>query len=156
MIPNLFSKLRIPGKIPKGMLRFIDKNKHLDKRKFLEKAFLLVAKRYKPARHMTFFKILDLWITDVDRLWHLKGHMHCQQLNYLIRILLVRSGKFRDSDIKFYLTNTYYLTLHQYMSVNVRGKKIFVDPWYYRYGLDFGDHGHGYHVGGLFAPDDRK
>jgi len=105
---------------------------------------------------MTFVKFIDLWKTDVDFLWNLKGHMHCQSLNYLIRILLIKSGKFKDSDITFKLTNTYYLTIHQYMIVEVGKKNIFVDPWYYRYGLEFGDHGHGYHVGGLFPRNDRK
>ncbi len=52
---------------------------------------------------------------------------------------------FEEKDIKSKLTNSWYIAPHQYLEINISGKKkIILDPWNYQFGIDYGKYGSGF------------
>jgi hypothetical protein len=59
--------------------------------------------------------------------------------------MLVKSGLFMDDDIDLRLTNSWYVMIHQYLEIKIsKNKRITLDPWNYRFGIDYGKYGHGF------------
>ena len=146
MLPNFFSKMNIPEKLPKGMEAAIQKlKKSKNKQDCLNKAYKILTSKYRGCKLYTFLCFYNLFITDLNKLWSRKGCMHCTTLGYLLRILLVRSGWFRDEDIMLKWTLLYYITPHQYLRINLGKKVIDVDVWAAAYGIELGDHAQGLH-----------
>ena len=76
---------------------------------------------------------------DLNKIIHTKGYMHCTTMNYLLRVMLVKSGLFDDKDIQIKLTNSWYIAPHQYLEIRISDKKkIFLDPWNYQFGINYG------------------
>jgi len=87
-----------------------------------------------------------LFISDVDKIWAKKGFLHCNVLNYLMRILLIKSGLFNEKDIKLKWTLVWYVSPHQYLEIKINPNEIInVDLWANAYGVCFGDYAHGFH-----------
>lgn len=147
MIPNLFTKANIPNSIPKEMQIIIDKlKKSKNKEDCLKKAFDTLTKKYRGCRFYTYTKFFNLFIINLDELWKKRGCLHCTTLNYLLRVLLVKSRLFIDNDIKLKLTLVYYISIHQYLKVKInKNKSINVDLWGQAYGTKLGDYAHGFH-----------
>tara|TARA_Y100000310_G_scaffold148238_1_gene147486 strand:- start:727 stop:1170 length:444 start_codon:yes stop_codon:yes gene_type:complete len=147
MIPNLFSKLRIPKKLPKGMQKAVEKlRKSKNKEDCLRKAYNILTKKYRGYHFRTYIRFFELFITDANKLWNKSGFLHCTNMNYLMRILLVKSGFFKENDITPKLTLIWYKSIHQYLNIKInRNKSINVDPWGKVYGIKFGDFAHGFH-----------
>jgi len=90
-----------------------------------------------------FLHIPTLYIHSPEKLWNMKGKfIACHQACLLLRIFLVRSKIFSDDDIrvKYSVVN---LNTHQYLQVNAEGSWIDVDVWGKKYGIPFGQYGHG-------------
>ena len=140
MIPNLFSKANIPVKLPKSMQAVIEQlKKSRNREECLKKAYDILTKKFKGCRWYTSF--FDLFVKNVFRLWKKNGHLHCHNLNYLLRILLVKSGFFKDEEIKLKLTFIRPTSLHQYLNIRINAhKSINADPWGKVYGTKFGDY----------------
>ena len=151
MIPNLFSKEPVPEKIPESMEDKIKEfAKSKDKEIFLKKSFYHVVSKSRPRRGFTILRCNEAFKTDIIYLWEKKGYIPCTSLNYLVRVMLVKSGLFREEDIELKLTNTWYIMIHQYLRVRINEKKyINVDPFGYSFGIRFGDYAHGFHAGTL-------
>lgn len=152
MIKNLYKKEPLPEKIPQGMEEKIKEySKSGDKRKFLDKSFDYLTKRYKVSRLRFLASWLSLNQTDVNTLWNKKGFIYCTQLNYLMRVMLVRSGLFTDNDIELKKSNTWYLFPHQYLKIRLSKKdSINVDPWAFYFGVKYEHFAHGFHAGRIF------
>ena len=130
MIPNLLEKKSFPDKLPKSLKEEIRKlKKSKSKKDCLNKAYQILKSRYKGCRLYTYLHIENLVEWDLESLWKEKGCQHCTKLNYLMRLLLVKSGFFKEKDIPQQLTLVYGTSLHQYLEVNVDDKWIIVDPW---------------------------
>lgn len=143
MIPNFFSKKPIPEVIPEDLEKEISKFSKLPKDKALEEIFNFVVKKFdvyqiQPLYFWEFFR------DDINWLWKRK-YLNCIHLNFMLRIILVKSG-FNDDDIKLRITQTRYIYLHQYLQLNLDNKLINLDPWFAHYGMEMGDYGHGFHV----------
>ena len=88
------------------------------------------------------WKLPRLLLRDIDKIMQTKGYLHCTTMNYLLRIMAVKSGLFADQDIKLKFTNTWYVAPHQYLEVDLaNGEKVTLDPWNYQYGIDYGEYG---------------
>ena len=110
---------------------------------FLRAAYELIAKRYPMKAISTLLHIPTLYIHSPEKLWNMKGKfIACHQACLLLRIFLVRSKIFSDDDIrvKYSVVN---LNTHQYLQVNAEGSWIDVDVWGKKYGIPFGQYGHG-------------
>lgn len=146
MIPNFFSKKELPDKLPLELDRIIGSlRKSRSKEACLKSAYDILTKKYYGSRIMTYTRFFDLFSWNDDKLWKKSGFLHCTNINYLMRILLVKSGFFKDDDIKLKLTLLWYISPHQYLNIRINGKKsINVDVWGKRYGIKFGEYAHGF------------
>lgn len=146
MIPNLFKKIPIPNNIPKELNTKIKEfSKSKNKEIFLKKSFFYIVNNWGGNRINLICKFSRLYQKDLNKIIQTKGYMHCTTMNYLLRIMAVKSGLFDDKDIKIKLTNSWYLAPHQYLEVKISNKKkIFLDPWNYQYGINYGNYGSGF------------
>lgn len=148
---NPFKRQAIPKKIPKSLLADINKfAESKNKDIILKKCFNYVVSKQKGGRLNMILKINRLSKDNFEDIWRRKGFMYCTAMNYLLRIMLVKSGFFKDEDIELKLTNTWYIVPHQYLRIKMNERKfINVDPWAYQFGIDFGNYGHGFKAGSL-------
>lgn len=139
MVAHLFGKTKIPCQLPRGIENIIEKLKRSkNKKTCLKRAYRIITKRFKGCR--VYIQFFDLFVRDPHKLWR-KKKLHCTNLNYLMRILLIRSGHFRESDIRLRLTAIGGFALHQYLRVKISKKKsVNVDPWADARGITFGNH----------------
>ena len=146
MIPNLFSKLPIPKRVPEELERRIaDLAQGATPEVFLRRAFDWIVETWGGPRFGLFSKLGRLFVIDLRDIIHTKGYMHCTTMNYLLRVMAVRSGFFKDEDIEQVLTHSWYVAPHQYLRVRLGGgKTITLDPWNYQFGIDYGQNGSGF------------
>jgi len=143
MFSNIYWKGKLPKNIPEGMKKEILKlKKSKNKLSCLEKAYLVVAKRYYGSYLEAFWRFWKLFISNIFTIWNMKGKsMLCTHQNFVLRVLLVKSGCFKDSDIKIKWTMVGYISPHQYLMVHVgNGKWIYIDMWGSSKGIKFGDY----------------
>lgn len=146
MILNLFFKQKIPNKIPKEIEKSITLlKKAKNKKDCLKKTYSLLANKYKGKRIKTYLKLFDLFSFDLNKIWRKTGFLHCVHLNYLLKILLVKSEFFKTEDIKIKWTLVWYISPHQYLNIKIdKHQSINVDLWGKVYGIKFGDYAHGF------------
>ena len=70
---------------------------------------------------------------------------HCTNLNYVLRVLLLKSGKFSEEDIKLKYT-WINLSPHQYLKVNVGGRWVNADPWAGTKGMELDKYARGFYL----------
>jgi hypothetical protein len=147
MLANLLFKTRIPEKIPKSMQTTVNKlKKSKNKEDCLKKAYLIITKKYRGYRVRTYTHLWELFAYDLKDLWHRNGFLHCTNLNYLLRVLLIKSGFFKDSDVEPKWTLLYFFSPHQYLKVKVKNKTINIGLWGKAFGIKYGDYAHGMHM----------
>lgn len=156
---DLLSKTPIPNKLPKQMQETINELKtSLDKEDCLRRAYEILIAKYRSQRIKTYTKLFNVFSNDIDKMWSQTGFLHCTNMNYLMRTLLIKSGFFNDSDIALKWTMVWYISPHQYIQVNMgmspnallsrnsqNNKKINIDIWGKSYGIKFGDYARGFH-----------
>ena len=135
------------NQLPSDMQLAIAKlKKSKDKEDCLRKAYEILAKKYYGNRLKTYIRFFELFNTNIEKAWNKDGFLHCTMLNRLLRILLVKSGFFRDSDIKTRWTSVWYFSPHQYLEVMLADDELVkIDVWANAYGIGFGDYAHGFH-----------
>ena len=138
MIVNLFGGWRIPSQLPKDMQKVVEGlRKTKSREECLKKAYNVFVTQFhgcKLRQHVkTYFS------KDVKRMWR-ERDTHCTNLNYLLYILLLKSGKFRKEDIKFRWTLASYISPHQYIEVRVsKSKVVKADPYGASRGIKLGE-----------------
>ena len=141
VVPNLtFWKSKLPEKISSNIMKEIKKLKKFSKneRDFLEKAFESVGKRYSHSFAGSIIRCDKAFKTDLEIVWNEKGqYQTCNVRNYLLRVMLVKSGYFKDGEIKPKAAFMNF-SLHQYLLVKVDGKWTRADPWAYNLGIKLG------------------
>ena len=138
-------KQNIPKKLPVDMEFIIeDLRKSKNKRECLTKAYLILTSKYPGSRVKTYVLFHKAFNNDVNKLWR-ESFLHCTSTNYLLRILLIKSGLFKDEDIIPKWTLVYYLSPHQYLNIKLDKKHVNVDLWGKSYGIKFGDYARGFH-----------
>jgi hypothetical protein len=143
---DLLSKTPLPENLPKELkeaLHIASNSKN--KEEFLFTIYNLLIKKYKGNRLKTFTKIFEIKEKNLDLLWHKNGFLHCTNINYILRSLLINSKFFKESDIRIKWTLIWYISPHQYLQINVGNKWINVDIWSHNFGIKFGDYSHGWH-----------
>lgn len=147
MIPHLFAKEPIPPITNPDLHNAIDYVKKAEsKEDALKRAFETVTSRYKSFRFGTYLFFWKAWEKDPNRLWQRTGYMHCTQQNYLLRLLLIKSGWFGEEDIDLGYSLVGYISPHQYLKVYLDKDILAADPWnaYFRVPLGSYAHGFGY------------
>jgi hypothetical protein len=64
--------------------------------------------------------------------------------------MLVKSGRVPTTNIRQVPTVTWGIFPHQYLQVRLEKKTLSLDPWAYRFEIEFGDYSHGFHAGKIF------
>lgn len=152
MIPNLFTKLPVPAELPAGFQRRIDDlARGASAEVFLRRAFDWIVATWGGSRFGLALWFTRSFTTDLQAILDTPGYMHCTTMNYLLRVMAVKSGFFREQDIDQVLTHSWYIAPHQYLRVRLpAGTVIDVDPWNYQFGIDYGRHGSGFASIALF------
>ncbi len=105
-----------------------------------------MTEKFRGYRFRTYTKIHLAFETNLGKLWQRTGFTHCHTMNYLLRVLLIKSGWFDDDDIKLKYSLVWYISPHQYLRVMVgENKYLNVDVWNHHYGKRFGDYARGFH-----------
>jgi hypothetical protein len=125
----------------------LDLKKQQKQEHYLKAAYEFITTHYASGRIDTVLKLFDLYSTGLENLWSRNGFMHCTNQNYLLSILLVKSGYFNESDIKLKWTLIGFYSPHQYLKVRVNNNRwVEVDCWARHYGIGYGDHAHGFNT----------
>lgn len=137
----------IPNNLPVEMAKCIEEIKLVgDKEQALKQAYSIITSRYKGQRLKTLIYFWKLATSNPHILWTSIDFLHCTNMNFLLRILLVKSGWFTDADIKPRWTLIWFFSPHQYLRVRlVGGNWINVDAWGAAHGIGYGDYAHGFH-----------
>lgn len=152
MIQNFLFKKDLPTSLPKSLKIEVDKvAKTKTKRQAAKLAYKIVTDKYYGHRAETYFNVKKLLQTDVNKIWAESGFYQCTTQNYLIRLLLVKSGKFKDSEVEQKLTLIWYIGPHQYLKVWLdKDNHVYLDPWSKVYRVPFGQRAHGFKSGKMF------
>jgi hypothetical protein len=143
---DLFSKTPIPDVLPDEMQKIINEiKKSLNKEECLKKTYDILISKYQGNRIKTYTKLFNVFKHDIGTLWNKTGFLHCSNINYILRTLLIKSDFFTDDEIRLRWTVIWYISPHQYAQVKIDDKWINVDIWAYAYGIKFGDNAHGFH-----------
>ena len=139
---------KIPEKLPKEMQLIVNKlKKSRNKYDCLRKAYYVLSRKNRGYKLRTYTRLPELFICNVNKLWKKKGFMHCTNINYLLRILLVKSGFFNEKDIKSKWTLIGYFSPHQYLKIRLnKNKFVNIDVWAKPYGIKLGDSAHGFNI----------
>lgn len=115
-------------------------------------AYEALAKKYRGYRSLTFLRLDRLFIRDIATLWKIRGFLHCHHINYLLRTLLMASGRFSAHDLVTNWTQVWFFSPHEYLVVHLKnGEAVNVDLWAKVYGITFGHYAHGFQSGSFFA-----
>lgn len=146
MIPNLFKKEKIPNKLPKEFENKIKEfSKYKNKEEFLKKSFFYIIENWGGNRINFILKFSRLFQKDISKIIKTEGYIPCTTMNYLLRIMAIKSKLFKEKDIKLNLTNTWYIVPHQFLKIKISKKKtIILDPYNYQFGIDYGKYGSGF------------
>lgn len=147
------SRTVVPENLPEEMKALAQEiAKRSNQREALQYVYDALSEKYRGYRILTFLR-LDRWfVSDLAMLWGIKGFLHCHQMNYLLRVLLIASGQFTPEAITVKWTQVWFVSPHQYLVVTLEnGEKIEVDLWGKTYGVPFGSHAHGFQSGSFFA-----
>ncbi len=143
---DLFATTPLPQEPPEEMRALLaDLKRSSDQMDCLRKAYDLLNKKYRGHRVKTYTNILDVFQKDISTFWNTTGFLHCTNINYVMRFLLIRSGFFKESDIRLKWTLIWYISPHQYLQIKTNGAWINIDVWAHAYGIRFGDYAHGFH-----------
>jgi hypothetical protein len=136
VVPNLGVRRKVPGELPeywREVLNGLQATVGSDK-EFLMGVYNAVTTRHHGGRMET---VTKCWKAFQDPLLQEPGFMHCTGLNFLVRALLIRSGRFSAQDIRV-VTVPFNFFIHQYLRVRADGVWYDIDPWALHTGTPFG------------------
>lgn len=147
MSNHFLSKTRIPEKIPQGMQEAVAELQSLpSQEECLRRAYEIMTARFKGKRFKTVTRIPEIFSFNLEKFWNNPGFMLCHNMAWLLRILLVKSGHFKNEDLVGKWTQVWYISPHNYLKVKMRdGRVVNVDVWGANQGIKFGDYAHGIH-----------
>ena len=112
----------------------------------LKRVYNILSLKYYGNRWKIVSRFWELFNLNPQRLWAKSGFLYCTSINYLMKILLTRSGWFKKGDIATKWSLTWNFFPHQYLRARVDSNKyINADVWAKIFGIEFGDHAHGFH-----------
>lgn len=137
----LFGDSPLPESIEGEIMDIIESvRSSKSKQEALDCAYKTIVSRYQGGRLKTLGRIHDLFAESWQDLWNRTGFLHCTNQNYLLALILVKSGRFKPADIKRKWTLIWLISPHQYLSVRLNQSWIDVDCWAKDYGIVFGKH----------------
>lgn len=143
---DLLTRTPLPQESPEKMHPALaDLQRSKDQMDCLHKTYNLLTKKYRGYRVKTYTRIFDIFEKNLGILWNKTGFLHCTNINYIMRFLLIQSGFFKEKDIRTKWTLLWYISPHQYLQIRINTTWVNIDVWAYTYGIRFGDYAHGFH-----------
>jgi hypothetical protein len=118
------------------MARMIKKLKCKTKLATAKSIHKFLTTKYHGGKHCTLYRWDLILMKSLKRVWRKNGYMACNQLSWLYYVMLRRSG-FSEQEVRLRLT-WLNLNVHEYVELNIDGKKYEVDIWAQKYGYPFG------------------
>ena len=141
IIPGLgFWEGKIPDKISRGMQQKIAELKALSTSPsdFLNLTYDFLGGKYHAERLKTILKFNYLFM-PLETIWLREGYLPCTQISYMTKIFLVKSGYFKEAEVRRKHTFVNFV-LHQYLQVKIAGRWIDVDTGEKQRSLPIGKH----------------
>jgi len=137
IIPYLgFNSPIVPQNIPQDFLKVIadfNKKSKTDK-EYLYNAYSYITERYHEAR----LKTIINWNYSFKNVFsHKSGYIPWNIHNFLLKVMLVKSGRFKEEDVKTQIV-FFNFFIHQYLKVKLDNQWIKVDPNSQYMGIPFG------------------
>lgn len=127
-------------KLPKELKDEIKKlNKIKDDKKFVVRALNYLKKNFQTNSLLLFVRLHKHYYKEAHAILKRKGFFPCHIQVFILRLLLIKSKRFKQEDVKVHYT-FYSGIIHEYLKVKVKNKWINVDPWGYNKGVPFGKH----------------
>ncbi|PIN77362.1 hypothetical protein COV15_02235 [Candidatus Woesearchaeota archaeon CG10_big_fil_rev_8_21_14_0_10_34_12] len=114
-----------------------------DQEKFVRAVFDFVIESTYYKNFWIVLYIHRVFLKDIKKIVETEGYLPCNVQNLLLETLLIKSGRFKQEEIKHRYDHINLSVLHQYLVVYVNGKRIELDPWGYRAKKPYGAHAHG-------------
>lgn len=111
----------------------------------LRMAYNILIAKYHGDRIKTITKFFNIFESDINILWSKNGFLHCSNINYILKTLLIKSGFFKEEDIRTRWTLIWFVSPHQYAQVRINNRWINIDIWAHVFGIELGDYAHGFH-----------
>lgn len=145
IVPNLgFWKSSLPQKIPAELAEVVESMKRQTKNDydFLWSTYNYVTGKYD-GQQENFRDIITKHFWSLDKIWPRHDYTPATQQNLIIRLMLIKSGYFKDENIQ---VNNVFLNYysHQYLIVNTSRGPIEIDPAFDYKGIKFGKHAKGF------------
>lgn len=137
IIPNFgFKKSPLPEKIPDRFEKKIDELNISSKTdlEYLKGTYDFLTSKYRGDRSKT---ITKFWYVFEDPFSFESGYIPCVVFNYLVRVMLVKSDRFREEDVKVVVI-PFNFVVHQYLKVKIDNCWIDIDPGAKYRGISFG------------------
>jgi hypothetical protein len=137
---------KIPANIPNDMQKIVDAlgNESTSDMDFLQKAYDAVNSHYT-SPSMGYLKEPQRLIEkNLDNIWANTGYFPCDKQNYVLKVMLVKSRWFNETDVKETFTSC-IITPHYYLKIKMNnGTYIDADMWGADHGYKLGEHAGGY------------
>lgn len=145
MLPLFFSKGTIPIITNSNLLFAIQKVHDAgNQESAIKVAYSIITSKFNGHRFYTYFLLWRAFETDPNILWKRSGFLHCTQQNYLLFVLLIKSGWYTDKDIQLGYSLVWFVSPHQYLRVRCQNRILYVDPWNFAFGAPFGTYASGF------------
>jgi hypothetical protein len=100
-------------------------------REFITALLDVLKSRYIIKVHQTHTSPWILFRTNITQIWsHIGANQACTVLSFLLKTMLVHSGRFTESAVREKRT-MFNTNMHQYLIVDTREGALAVDPWGY-------------------------
>lgn len=143
-LPHLsFRDYKIEEKLPRDMEVVINRinRRYKNDEEFVRAAYDFVTKRYRRdvGERGLLVSCKKAFRKDLNKIWNEKEWQPCHKQNYILRTMLVKSGRFNREDVRLRVTFSQRF-MHQYLKVRVKDKWVNVDPAGSWFGVEFGEH----------------
>ena len=129
LIPFMgFKEPKIPEELPQEVKNTIEnlKSHSHNAMQYLKAAYDFRNSRWHTDFTKTITKFPLSFRKSFDEFWQTNGFMHCNTMNYILYVLLIKSGYFNKEDVRFRYT-IQNLFIHQYIQVKIKDKWINID-----------------------------
>ena len=147
VLPHM-RKVRVPERIPGEMQAVIDRlsTENPSQIQFIRAVLDEVRRRHFVSKRQHFAHPWILFRKDIKEIWEKQrgDRQACHVLNFLVKAMLVKSGRFTDKQVIGHLT-FFHWNIHQYLTVATDRGLVYVDPWgYLARRTDVGEYGTGF------------
>jgi len=132
-------KTSIPKELKKEILKL---KKITDKKKCILAALKYIKRNFKSTYFLLFIQLHKHYYSNLSNIIKKKGFWPCHIQLFILKVLIIKSGKFKDKDIQTHYS-IYNGVIHEYLKIKLNNNWIDVDPWGYNRGIPLGYHSMG-------------